>query len=519
MRHGVDPPQAPSRAIANLRHWELNEVDVVLSKLQRPAPDYCLFRSAEVAPSALPADPAEHNALQRWWPSLWARRPHWVAPPRHMVERSAKEGRALCVNAAGCWELRADGYVALSHVWAEGLQRVEAHGGVEATKIAKVFELLRRAGLRSEWIWTDVLVIPGGGGREDEVLTAKLINSMPTVYGNAEAVLVIDAVVVQLHSTEPVDVAVGLCLGKWSTRVWTYQEIKLAKRAVVVTGSGGVEFADIAARLEELQKADRPKYRDMYLWMAIMGRSDKHRLTIRDLATACVDRSSGVDIDYARAFFPVLGLEWEPGMTREDGMEMIYRAYLRDALVISPFAGSPRMKQFPGWAPSYLQGLEGSGHGGLASEERGIRGEWHVLKIIKLVSTTRPRYGKIGLNLEVQCDRTPTVQCVCGPKEDSDVVEAVQAMIRKGRGWILSATTWEQFSAEWARPVLLVEEADTRPEHGMEVTVHCSATLGSSGSHPENKRSLLIRHWNPNVDSDLINLDKYVVFCQDAQPC
>lgn len=219
MRHGVEPAQARSRAIANLRHWDLEEVEAVLDKIQRPAPDFCLFGSADVEPTALPSDPAERSRYQTWWPSLWSRRPAWIAPPRSMVERSAADGLALCVNSEGEWALRRDGYVALSHVWAEGLQRVEAHGGVEATKIAKVFELLRRAGLPgSALIWTDVLVIPGGGGPAaspaDEALITTLINSMPTVYGRADAVLIIDAVVVQLHSTDLEDVAVGLCLGK-----------------------------------------------------------------------------------------------------------------------------------------------------------------------------------------------------------------------------------------------------------------------------------------------------------------
>lgn len=294
--------------------------------------------------------------------------------------------------------------------------------------------------------------------------------------------------------------------------MWTLQEIKLATRAVVVTATGGVEFRDMVAHLEGLQALNEPKYHNLYIWAATMARTEGRRLTLRDLVTACVDRNSGFDLDYARAFFPILKLEWEPGMTREEGMRKIYRAYLGDALALDPFAGSPRMKLFPGWAPSYLQGLEGIGHHKLQSEARGVRGEWHVLKITSLISSTDSIYGKVGLTLSVEGDDASDVQCVCGPNEDPQVIEAVKAMIAEGRGWILSVTTFaEQYSTEWARSVLIAEDAEVSPQDGTEVAVHCSAVMTGLKLSEENRLSLLIRHWNPNVDEDLPNLVKYLV--------
>ncbi|KAJ9144093.1 Ankyrin repeat-containing domain [Pleurostoma richardsiae] len=518
MRHGVEWSQARSRAVQELRHWDIDEVDAVLTKIQRPSPEYCLFKSADVEPPGLPSDPKGRSLLQQWWPSLYRGRERWISAPRALIAQSSKEDRALCVNADGEWSLRDDGFVALSHVWAEGLQRDAAHGGVEITKIRKVFELLRRAGLESSWVWTDVLVIPGGGvptaSLMDELLTTDMINSMPAVYGGAEAVLVMDAAVMQLHSTDPLDVAVALACGRWATRVWTFQEIKLASRAVVVTATGGVDFADVVAQLKELEAVDRPKYRPLYLWAAIMSKTDKHRLTIRDLVTVCGERSSGVDIDYARAFYPVLGIVWITGTTREEGMERIYRSRPDDTKVIAAFAGSPRMKRFPGWAPSYLKGLEGQGHSGLAWEARGLRGEWHVLKIMGLRGKTKPRYGKVGLNLEVE-DAYPNVQCVCGPGEDAETLEAVEKMVKEGRGWILSIKSFAEPDVEWARSVLVVEQAQTSPDHGLEVAAHCTATMSISQSHAERKMTLLLRHWNPNVDTDLVNLVKYELYRQE----
>ncbi len=82
-----------------------------------------------------------------------------------------------------------------------------------------------------------------------------------------------------------------------------------------------------------------------------------------------------------------------------------------------------------------------------------------------------PRYGKIALDVEVECDITPTLQFVVGPNEEPEVIEAVKAMIGKGHGYILSVNTFATFSREWRRPVLIVEKANTAPYHGMEVAV------------------------------------------------
>lgn len=520
MRHGVESQQARSTSISQLRNWEVDDVETILEKVKRLSPEYCLFKSDEVKPSKPPpTDPEDPwQPIYKIWPTLWATKPIPISPLRAMVEQSARDGTALCVNVDGEWSLRSEGYCALSHVWIEGLHRDEKIGGLEKTKITKVFELLKRAGLSSEWIWTDVLVIPGGWPTQslaDEMLTVALINSMPQVYGRAEAVLIVDATVLQLHSTDPVEVAVALACGKWATRVWTYQEIKMADRAVVVTATGGIEFADMISRLKSLTISDKPRYNQLYLWTAIMAKSDLHRLTIRDLIAACAQRKSGMDIDYARAFFPVLGLKWTSGMTREQGMQMIYRHVPNNSVAIAAFAGSPRMKLNPGWAPSYLTNLEGIGSEHLKWEQRGIRGEWHILKIKKVLGTTGPRYGKIGLNLEVESNITPTLQCICGPNEEIEVIEAVKAMIDAGRGYILSVNTFATFSKEWARPVLIVEKADTELYHGMEVVAHCAAVIGSPGEHREEKVSLLIRHGNPNVDQDLPNRMRYFWFCEE----
>jgi hypothetical protein len=102
IRHGVDQLQARATSISQLRNWEVDDVENILKKVKRPTPDYCLFRSAEVWPSKLPPKPDDPwEPVYKYWPTLWATKPIPISSPRTMVEQSARDGTALCVNLKG----------------------------------------------------------------------------------------------------------------------------------------------------------------------------------------------------------------------------------------------------------------------------------------------------------------------------------------------------------------------------------------------------------------------------------
>jgi hypothetical protein len=114
----------------------------------------------------------------------------------------------------------------VSHVWEEMMGWNAPKGpitlpiddrGLRVEHFDRIFAVFRRTGY--EWMWLDLLAIPPGISAE---LKADLINTLPDVYRNADAVLVFDALVLQLDSRGVRDIAVGLARGKWMTRVWTY---------------------------------------------------------------------------------------------------------------------------------------------------------------------------------------------------------------------------------------------------------------------------------------------------------
>ena len=208
-RHGVHSDVARSNAIHDLRYWELSEVAAILERIRRPSRNYSYFRhSAGSEPNAGARPRRSHLSSASW-----------VSPPRALMEQSARDETALCVEKHGQWALKHTGYVALSHVWVEGLQRDKAHQGLGSAQVDAIFHLLQSRDVQAEWVWTDVLVIPDGGTPDNERLTTDIINTMPQVYSRADTVIVIDAMVLQLHARNHIDVAVALACGKWATRV------------------------------------------------------------------------------------------------------------------------------------------------------------------------------------------------------------------------------------------------------------------------------------------------------------
>ncbi|KAI4276976.1 MAG: hypothetical protein L6R35_006174 [Caloplaca aegaea] len=498
-RYGINRATAEDVAKNDLRNWEFEEIVCMLKKVKVPYRGYCYFRAPFLRASQEGLD------FRTWWPSLWAsdQDSRWISPPRELMYRSVQEQAALCVNAKGKWSLKRSGYVALSHVWIEGLQRDNEHSGLLDEKFRAIFALLNDRHIKAEWVWTDVLVIPGSPAKAspaDEMLTIDIINTLPLIYSNADSVIIIDALVLQLHSSNLTDIAMALVCGQWTTRVWTFQEIKLAQRALVVTATGFHDYSEIVRHLDVLAAGQPACYRRMYLRLATLEKNDERGLSIPDIVMACGARRSGQDIDYARAFFPVLGLQWEFGMTREEGMQMIYRSQKRHAPRIACFYGAPRMKVDPIWAPSYFHGLEGMVTDSLVWEDRGIRGEWYPIRVSKVLKKF-PHSRRTAFNFELDCSGDTIMQCVLAPNEDPNAIEAMESAVERGQTYVISLVPSEDvLGAEWARQALIVEKIEVGEHDGFEAAVYCAAVITSRQRHGEDRTSILLRHGNSTQD-------------------
>ena len=515
-RHGVENALPKANSMNDLRHWEVDDISAILQKIQWPSRDYSYFRDISIAKSS------KDTSARKWWQHPAQAEPSkWVSPPRAMMKKSAHQETALCVNVDGQWSLRTSGYVALSHVWIEGLQRDKVHQGLSTQKVDSIFALLQSRGIDAEWVWTDALAIPSGGdpetsALEDDMLTNDVINAMPKIYSRADTVLIIDALVLQLHTQSPIEVAVALICGKWVTRVWTYQEIKLASRALILTASGYFDYQSVVDTLSSLKATNHSRYHSLWIRLARMMKDEAVGISIPDIIMSCGARKTGQDVDYARAFFPVLNLKWESGMTREEGMQKMYGEFKLHASRVACFYGAPRLRECLAWAPSSLNGLEGYVTEPMQWEERGIRGEWYAVKVSS-VKKTFVNGGRFIFELLVDCLGDTLMQCALAPNEPLEVRQAALTATERGNFYVLAVQpSSDALNAEFARVGLMVERAAVNEHDGIEVAVFCAVTIPTRSQHKESRLSVLLRHWSPIAYSDLSNQVNYFWHTQDG---
>jgi hypothetical protein len=160
-------------------------------------------------------------------------------------------------------------YVALSHVWADGLGNPKANtiGLCQFFRIramaAAILGIFEGSGEEPDQVcfWIDTLLVPVPS--HDREAHQNAMVRMRDVYKNATAVLVIDEELAQHNLPDsPKELFARVVRSSWDTRLWTFQEAALARNLFVVFRngisselrttarawtSGGAEFASTSA--------------------------------------------------------------------------------------------------------------------------------------------------------------------------------------------------------------------------------------------------------------------------------
>ena len=501
---GVTARSARALASNQLRHWSPDELDAIFRKVK---PKTTGLQSLDLDP-ILPNKPSTFTVAKYFVNCAavgFSQGFDRLKAPPGWLERSAQEGLALCVNVDGTFSLRKEGYYAVSHVWEEGIQAADDNSGVPRRTVRKIFE--RTQAIEAEWIWLDGLAIPGGNRSltaAEERLKSDIINNLAVIYKNATAVIVFDALVMHLRSSDLVDVAVTLACGKWMTRVWTYQEIKIANKCLIMTGVGFIEFDRVLATLQRLEEAPNvartlssptnyAKYRELKQMMLLLSRNDVVGISLPDIAMACYGRRTGNDIDYARALFPILGLTWRVNMTREEGMQEIFDSQRHHASRLIMMHGSPRSSFLPGWAPSYMIDLEGVVGEPMPWTPRGVKGAWFTYKV-KESKPTKP--AALLLELETSLKQRFLCGCNISPIEAEQTLTGFETSITNGTAFLLSRASLSAMDPTWAVNCLLVEQSSLSGHS--EAWVYMTGAIGAVGENADPvKKDWLILHESP----------------------
>ena len=261
----------------------------------------------------------------------------WVKAPLPMIQKSVQQQSALCVNRNGRFALKTEGYAVLSHVWGEtcgwsargSLGPVEPEvrkQGIDYGHFLKFFDRCD-----AEWLWVDILAMPevfedmtADQKAETEELRTGVVNSLRNIYTRADRVVCLDGLLLRLHSGSMIDVAVILCLGWWIRRLWPFTETTLAKQVLLKTEDSFFDLDAILLFLYQTISNDDHRYFPIFLrlaplrptppgyryWIVSPPRlNSTGRNVFVDINSGTNGRACDVDIDEARALFPVLDLK------------------------------------------------------------------------------------------------------------------------------------------------------------------------------------------------------------------
>ncbi|KAG6011669.1 hypothetical protein E4U43_008187 [Claviceps pusilla] len=323
----------------------------------------------------------------------------FVKCPLDLLRHAGDTGMAVCVNRWGQFSIRSTGYAAISHVWVETMglefhdEKVEQdERGINYAHFGRIISMAAKS-TGYDWFWLDLLAVPQISGDEKEAsmlrdIKTNVINSLINVYRNAEAVIILDSLTLQLSSVDPCIVAAFLSCGRWLTRMWTYQEVKLARKAHVVTKTGSVDFHTMVEALESRKKQSEVEHRywhEIHLKFARLLPSDPRGISLADVAFCCSDRNTENNIDYARSVFALLNLKWTAGWDYEDAMLHIIKSRPQDAARIANLQGMRGLPAPYSWAPRYLARLTGMIMDEYTATENGLRGHWTTFPVRSII--------------------------------------------------------------------------------------------------------------------------------------
>lgn len=200
LNKGVPERIAWSTSFNELCYWTGKELDEVFNRMHLPA-DTPLH---EIISFRIETPTSHLNTGT-----------DFVKPSIQDVEESAGKLGALCVDRHGhfCTNPK-EGFVALSHVWSQGLGADDDNRGLHKSLLTQIFDKIEPLHMR--WLWTDSLAIPGGKralNLLEEELKGTLINAMADIYRQAKYVVILDALCLRLDSEDPVKVAAVASLG------------------------------------------------------------------------------------------------------------------------------------------------------------------------------------------------------------------------------------------------------------------------------------------------------------------
>ncbi|PIL29054.1 hypothetical protein GSI_09102 [Ganoderma sinense ZZ0214-1] len=175
-------------------------------------------------------------------------------------------------------------YVAISHVWADGLGAF-SEVGLPACQIARLAALVKEAIPETGAFWIDSLCVP-----REPTLRSRALKLLRKTYKEAAKVLVLDASIrAQCTKEGPWEENLfRIVMSGWSRRLWTAQEGILARRLLFEFSNGLVDVTDHLRVDDHSAVLHTPKSgKAQLIHTSGNGRIDHHEFNATSLYRSC----------------------------------------------------------------------------------------------------------------------------------------------------------------------------------------------------------------------------------------
>lgn len=203
-----------------------------------------------------------------------------------------------------------DQYVAISHVWSDGLGNSDANAlyYCQLQRIQDMINDLKMAIASSGPIhfWIDTLCIPVHNVQDRRLA----LGNMAKYYSEASCVLVLDADLMACSTTvSPDELLMRISLSTWMRRLWTLQEGALAKQLYFQFKDGVASLSDLVKEVESQESVAGIYAHDPCFVFLLIAKPTEDDKLLRHISILAHRRSTSKADDESICLAYLLGLD------------------------------------------------------------------------------------------------------------------------------------------------------------------------------------------------------------------
>jgi hypothetical protein len=161
-----------------------------------------------------------------------------------------------------------------------------------------------------------------------------------------------------------------------------------------------VSFVDVLSALQQQAQVEPRRWDTLRKRFERLQPIQNIGISLADIALSSTNRDTENNVDYARGFYALLGLQWQPNWTYEDGIMHIYRSRPQEVAMLASMHSLRGFPQPFSWAPRYLARQQGISNAAyfFTFNGSGLVGPWYTATVRKLAHTAF--YGEADAEAE-----------------------------------------------------------------------------------------------------------------------